>query len=39
MKLPRYDEAIVHYDRTIELQPDFSEAFNDRGISRFRIMR
>ena len=27
----RYDEAIAHYDAAIQLQPDYAEAYNDRG--------
>ena len=29
--LGRYDQAIRHYDRAIEIAPDYFEAFNNRG--------
>ena len=28
----RYDNAIKHYGRAIELKPDFAEAYSNRGI-------
>lgn len=31
--IKQYDLAIVHYKEAIELKPDFSEAYNDLGVS------
>merc|ERR1719281_1438413 len=30
-KLNRFEEALQSYDRTIEIQPDHAQAFNNRG--------
>ena len=32
-ELTRFEEALQSYDRAIQLEPDFAEAYSNRGIA------
>ena len=36
-KLGDYHAAISNYDRTISIEPSFSEAYNNRGLAKFEL--
>ena len=35
----KYEEAIKHYDQAIDINPQFAEAYNNRGITKDRLGR
>ena len=38
-ELNRFDEALASFDQAIKLNPDYAEAFNNRGITLNELRR
>ncbi|WP_231636852.1 tetratricopeptide repeat protein, partial [Planktothricoides sp. SR001] len=38
-KLQRYSEAIESYEKALEIQPDYHEAWHNRGIALDNLQR
>ena len=33
----KYEEAIVYYNKAIELDPNYTDAYNDRGFTKYYL--